>query len=632
MGLARNSDLFAAGVDIHGVHDWSLRISTAPWIDYSDREAARIARESSPMGSVEKWRSPVLLIHGDDDRNVAFAQTVDLGQRLREQKVYFEQIVFPDEVHDFLLHSHWLQVYHAAFDFFEKFLKNGKGNAQVSKVDLLLGGGQVVDGSGADARVADVGISGDRIVFIGDAKAAGITATRTIDMTGLVVAPGFIDPHTHTAEDLSNPARKSVEGYLFQGVTTVVTGNDGGGPFPIGETLAKWQQQGIGVNAALFVGQGTVRRLVMGMSDAAPTPEQLERMRSLVAQGMDEGAIGMSTGLYYAPGSFAKTEEVIELAKIAGARGGVYDTHMRDESSYSIGLLGSIEETIRIGREARMPVQISHIKALGTDVWGQSKEAIAIIEKARREGVEITANQYPYTASGTSLTASLVPRWAEVGGNSELLKRIDDPAIRPRLSAEMEANLKRRGGPDSLLITAHRDRTLVGKRLGAIAKQRNQTPIEAALAIIKAGGASIASFNMNEDDIANFMRQPWVATGSDGSAGHPRKYGTYPRKLREYVYDKKIITLPFAIRASSALAAETLRIPERGRLAPGYFADVAVFDEKTIAERATYEEPERLAIGMKYVIVNGKLALENGKYTGALAGRALRSGERRKTE
>lgn len=632
LGLARNSDLFAAGVDIHGVHDWSLRISSSPWIDYSDRDAARIARESSPMGAVEKWRSPVLLIHGDDDRNVAFAQTVDLARRLRELKVHFEQVVYPDEVHDFLLHRHWLEIYRASADFFERFLKNAGKRAEVSRADLLLRGGTVFDGSGADARKADIGISGDRIVFIGDAKSAGVTAEREIDVSGLVVAPGFIDPHTHTAEDLSSPARKANENYLFQGVTTVVTGNDGNSPFPIGETLAKWKRQGIGTNAALLVGHGTIRRLAMGMSDAAPTREQLEKMKALVRRAMDEGATGMSTGLYYAPGNFATTEEVIELARVVAASGGVYDTHMRDESSYSIGLLGSIAEVIRIGREARLPVHISHIKALGVDVWGKSGDAIDMIERARAEGVEVTANQYPYTASGTTLTAAILPRWAEAGGNAEMLRRFDDPNVRPRLIAEMQENLRRRGGPDSLLLTSARDRTLAGKRLGEIAKAWKKTPIDAATAIIKSGGASVASFNMSEDDIVNFMRRPWVATGSDGSAGHPRKYGTYPRKLREYVYNRNVVSLPFAIRAGSALPAEALRITERGRIETGYYADIIVYDEKTIAERATYEQPERLAVGMKYVIVNGKPAIDDGKYTGALAGRALIRRKRDATE
>lgn len=624
LALARNSDLFAAGVDLHGVHDWSARLSNANWIDYGNRDAQRIAFESSPVAAVEKWKSPVLFIHGDDDRNVAFSQTVDLAVRLRERGVPFEQIVYPDEVHDFLLHRHWLAIYQAAADFFDRHLKqNNAANGQTSSLDLLIRGGRVVDGTGADPVVKDIGIKDDRIVFIGDAAQSSLSAARTINADGLIVAPGFIDPHTHAFEDLNNPPRKNNVNYLMQGVTTVFTGNDGGGPVNVNEVYSQWRRDGIGTNAAVFVGHGTVRGKVLGMKDSEPTAEQLEQMKAMVSQAMDEGALGLSTGLYYAPGSYAKTEEVIELAKVAAAKGGIYDSHLRDESSYTIGLLGSIRETIRIGREAHIPVHISHIKALGTDVWGQSRDVIALIEQAQRAGVKVTANQYPYTASGTSIGASLLPRWAEVGGNRELLKRIDDPAVRPQLIADMTTNLKRRGGPESLLITGSRHREWVGRTLGALAQQWHKTPVEAALEIIKAGGAGVASFNMNEQDIENFMRQPWVMTGSDGSGGHPRKYGTYPRKLREYVYEKKIITLPFAIRASSALVAETFGLSERGKIAPGYVADVVVFDEKTIRDRATYEQPELLAEGMKYVIVNGRIAVDDGKYTGALAGRPL---------
>src|SRR5581483_10775751 len=446
LALARNSDLFAAGVDLHGVHDWSARLSAANWIDYGNRDALKTAYESSPISSVDKWRSPVLLIHGDDDRNVAFSQTVDLAVKLRERKVPLEQLIFPDEIHDFLLHRHWVEIFRAAESFLDRHLKTtrtsssgaGERDARAPSVDLLIRGGRVVDGSGSEPVTADIGIRDDRIVFIGDAQKAALSAARTINANGLTVAPGFIDPHTHAFDDLSSPQRKGNEDYLMQGVTTVFTGNDGAGPVNVGEVFNQWHQNGIGTNAALFVGHGTVREMVLGRKDVEPTADQLERMKSLVGKAMDEGAIGLSTGLYYAPGSFAKTGEVIELARVAAAKGGVYDSHMRDESSYNIGLLGSIRETIRIGREAKIPVHISHIKALGADVWGQSKEVIAIIEEARETGVRVTANQYPYTASGTSITASLVPRWAEAGGNKELLKRIDDPAVRPKLVAEME--------------------------------------------------------------------------------------------------------------------------------------------------------------------------------------------------
>jgi N-acyl-D-aspartate/D-glutamate deacylase len=493
------------------------------------------------------------------------------------------------------------------------------------QVDILILHGKLVDGSGRKARKADVAIRGDRIVFVGDAQKSRITAARTIDATGMIVAPGFIDPHTHTIEDLSDAARKTNEPYLMQGVTTVVTGNDGGSPSNIGETLSKWDQQGVGTNAALLAGFGTVRRRVLGSTDAQPTSEQLEEMKKLIAQAMDDGAFGMSTGLYYAPQSYAKTEEVIELAKVAAAKGGIYDTHMRDEGSYTIGLLGAISETIRIGREAHMPVHISHIKALGPDVWGQSQQAIDLMKKARRAGIDATACQYPYEASGSSLTASLVPRWAEIGGQSRLLQNIDDAETRPRLIAEMEQNLKRRGGAESLLIIDSRDRQYVGKRLNQIAQEMNKTPVEAALEIIKtAGGAGVASFNMSEKDIRRFMKDKFVMTCSDGSTGHPRKYGTFPKKLHEYVFQHKVISLEFMVRNSSALTAETFRIPERGLIREGYFADVIVFDPNKVTDRATYEQPELLSEGMRFVIVNGQLAVADGKFTGTLAGRALR--------
>jgi N-acyl-D-aspartate/D-glutamate deacylase len=440
----------------------------------------------------------------------------------------------------------------------------------------------------------------------------------------MIVAPGFIDPHTHALEDLSNPKTSGSENYLMQGVTTVISGNDGDGPVNVGETLEKWARQGIGVNAALLVGHGSIRRKIMGDGDDQPSSEQLAQMKNIAARAISEGAFGISTGLFYSPGSFAKTEEVIEIAKAVADKGGIYDTHMRDEGSYSIGLLGSIRETIRIGREAKIPVHISHIKALGTDVWGQSREAIKLIKQARASGVKVTANQYPYTASGTNIIAALVPRWAEAGGNAQLLERIKDLNLRPRLLAEMEANLKRRNGAEAILFTRSRDRQLIGKTLGAVAQERNETPIKAALEIIADGGAGIASFNMSEKDIENFMKQSFVMTGSDSSTGHPRKYGTFPRKLREYVFGKKLITLPFAIRSSSALTAETFGVAERGRLRIGNYADVIVFDPKTIADKATYEQPEILATGMKYVIVNGKITVDEGNYTGILAGRPLR--------
>lgn len=493
---------------------------------------------------------------------------------------------------------------------------------RAQKLDLLILHGKLVDGSGKKARPADVGISGDRIVFVGDASKAHVTAARTIDATGLIVAPGFIDPHT--LGDLTNDQSKSNQAYLLQGVTTVLTGNDGGSVLNVGDLLKKWDDQGIGTNAILLAGFGTIRGKVLGSTDAQPNAAQLEEMKQLVARAMDEGAFGLSTGLYYAPQSYAKTEEVIELAKIAATKGGIYDTHMRDENSYSIGLLGAIKETIRIGREAHIPVHISHIKALGPEVWGQSKQAIELIKKARAEGIDASACQYPYDASGSSLQASLVPRWAEVGGRGELVKRLNDPQIRPRLLTEMQDNLKRRGGAESLLVTDARDRNLIGKRLSEIATSMKLSAVEAAVELLKSDPVGVASFNMNEKDIERFMKQKFIFTCSDGSTGHPRKFGTFPKKLRQYVYAQKLISLEFAVRNSSAATAEWFHITERGLIREGYFADVILFDPKTVSDRSTYEQPELLAVGMTFVIVNGKIAVENGAFTGVLAGHALR--------
>jgi N-acyl-D-aspartate/D-glutamate deacylase len=498
------------------------------------------------------------------------------------------------------------------------------GIAQVT-ADVVISGGTVYDGTGAAGRRADVALRGDRIVFVGDAKASRVTAARTIDATGLIVAPGFIDPHTHTQSDLSSTARRTNLAYIMQGVTTVVTNNDGGGPVGIGALLAKWDSAGIGTNALVYVPQGSVRGEVMGMSDKTPTAAQMEQMKALVERGMREGAFGLSTGLYYAPGSYSTTEEVIELAKVAAAHGGIYDTHQRDESSYTIGLLASVREVLRIGREARIPVHFSHIKALGVDVWGQADTVIAMIHAAQREGLTVAACQYPYDASGTSLVSALVPRWAEVGGRDSLRARIAAPATHAKLLTEMRENLRRRGGASAMLIVSSRERDLEGKRLDAIATARGVEPVEAAMQIIRTNGdQSVASFNMNAKDIDTFMKADFVTTCSDGSDGHPRKYGTFPKKIRDYVLDRSVITMQRAIAASSAQPARDLHIAQRGRLENGWFADVIVFDPKTIRDLSTYAEPEKLAAGMRWVFVNGKVAVDEGKPTNVLAGRALR--------
>jgi N-acyl-D-aspartate/D-glutamate deacylase len=498
-------------------------------------------------------------------------------------------------------------------------------------VDVLIRGGTVYDGSGEPGRAADVGVREDRIVFVGRAGEAGVVGRRVLEAEGLVVTPGFVDPHVHALQELTGEDRRLREhrGALLQGVTTVVVGNDGGGPVDVAATRAAFQDPGIGTNAAVLVGFGSVRRTVMGMRDGAPNPAELDSMKTLVDRAMKDGALGLSTGLFYAPQSFAETDEVVALAQVAARHGGLYDTHLRDESSYSVGLVGAVEEALAVGREAEVRVNIAHIKALGVDAWGKSAEVIERIREARAQGQEVTADQYPYEASGTSLGAALLPRWAQAGGTDSLLARIRDPERRPRLLADMAENLRRRNGPDALLVTGGPDESLRGRTLAEIAAARGADPLETALELIAAGGARVGSFSMGEEDIRAFMQADFVMTGSDGSAGHPRKFGAYARKIRRYVVEDPVLTLARMVEASTAQPARTLGLEGRGTLEEGAWADIAVFDPAAVRDRATFLEPTLPAEGMRWVLVNGVLAVDDGRATGALAGRALaRAGSR----
>src|SRR5688572_9106241 len=494
-------------------------------------------------------------------------------------------------------------------------------------VDILIRQGNVYDGSNTPARVTDVGIRGDRIVFIGDG--ARMKAGRVIDARGLVVAPGFIDPHNHLLGSLpnGNEQNRRAEPALFQGITTMTIGPDGRGPFDVARVMAESERAGVGVNVYTLVGFGDVRGEVMGNSSAPATRAQIDSMRKLIDKAMREGAYGVGGGLFYAPQSYSSTEEVIAVVSAAKPYGGVYDSHQRDESSYTIGLLNSVRECIRIGRESGLTTNIGHVKALGVDVWGYSDSVLRLMRESRAQGHMVVADQYPWTASGTGLSAALLPRWAQAGGGDSLRIRLADAATREKILVEMRDNLRRRGGDSTLLLINGNAaaRPYIGKTLKQVAAEKKAPPVETALDMIRAGlDMGVASFNMTESDIETFMKDPFVMTSSDGSSGHPRLFGTYPRKIRRYVLDKPVITMQRMIQSSSQQVAEVYGIAERGSIRNGYFADIIVFDPATIREQATYVEPEKLSVGMRWVLVNGKLAIDSGQPTGVLAGRGLR--------
>lgn len=488
-----------------------------------------------------------------------------------------------------------------------------------ASVDLIIRGGTVYTGDAAPFT-GDVAVKDDKIVAVG--PHLKLSATRTIDATGMIVAPGFIDPHTHAGEWLASadPKTRLIPAFLLQGVTTAFIGNDGGGSTDIAGVLAGPKTKPVGINFATYVGFGTIRSEVIGRDNRAPTAGELEQEKALVAKGMCEGAIGFSTGLFYAPQSFSRTDEVIALSAEAAKRGGYYDSHIRDESSYTVGLAAAVDEAIAIGRATGMPIHISHIKALGVDVQGTAPAIIAKIEAARAAGINITASQYPWSASGTSLVASLVPLWAQDGGTAALIKRFDTPSLQTRLRADMAEGMRKRGGAATLLITEGKWR---GKYLSQIAVAMKTDAVSAAIAVIRVGDPATVSFNMSEADIAAFMKQPWVMTDSDASGGHPRVWGTFARKYAKYVVTDKVIGLRDFIERSSSVTAKWFGLTGRGELKPGNFADVVVFDPKSYAARATYEDATLPAAGVRTVLVNGVIAVDGGAMTGKAAGRAL---------
>lgn len=495
--------------------------------------------------------------------------------------------------------------------------------------DLLIRGGRVLDGTGNPWYYADLAITGDRIVAMGDLASA--RAERIMDVGGLYVAPGFIDVHIHAGAGLATSERSPALPLLAQGNTSVVIGPCGSGPVDIAAQRDRLLKDGLGVNVAQFIGHNSVRQMVIGSEDRAPTRAELEEMKALVRQAMEDGAFGISTGTFYAPGSFSETEELVELARVVAEYGGVHESHIRDESDYTVGLIAAVDELIQISREARLTGIVSHIKALGPRVWGFSEAVVNRIELARAEGLEIFADQYPYEASSTGLSAALLPRWAQAGGRSEMQQRFEDPTTMARIREAMLENMERRAGAARIMFSSFRpDSSIVGKTLQQVADERGMEPVDAAIELLRQGGPSIISFNMNEADIRTFMRQPWTMTGSDGSlprmnvgTPHPRSYGTFPRKIRKYVIEEDLIDLATAVRSMTSLSATVFNITDRGVLRAGAFADVVVFDLDRLRDTATYQQPHQLAEGIVYVIVNGRFAIDDGEFTGELAGRVL---------
>jgi N-acyl-D-amino-acid deacylase len=507
----------------------------------------------------------------------------------------------------------------------------GTAAAAVPEADIVIRGGMVYDGSAPEPLAGDVVIAGDTVVYVGPRSQERYRVRRVVDAKGLVVAPGFIDPHGHpdTFVEATGARARLVLPWLMQGVTTVFTGVDGAGPpgFPtdVAGFFRSLGRRPAGVNLATYVGFGAVRASVLGATARAPAPAELERMQALVARGVCDGALGLSTGLFYPAQSFASTEEVVTLAREAARHGGIYDSHLRDESSYTVGLVAAVQEAIRIGEEGGLPVHIAHIKALGVDVQGKAAEIVALVEAARARGQDVTADQYPWDASGTSLEAALIPRWAFDGGRTRMLARFDDAATIDRLKAEMADNLRRRGGADSL-VPVSEGRPWSGKRLSEIAASWGVDPLAAALRIMReqADDTPAISYNMAERDIELFMRQPWVVTSTDGSTGHPRMYATYPRKYARYVIEKQVLSLAEFINGSTARTADMFGLAHRGHLRPGDFADVVVFDPARFRPRADYLHPRVLSEGVVALLVNGRLAVDRGVPTGIAAGRAIR--------
>lgn len=541
------------------------------------------------------------------------------------------------------------------------FLLMACAEPPVRRFDLLIRGGTVYDGTGAPGRLADVAISGDSVVSVGDH--ARDSAATVIDATGLAVAPGFINTLSHATGTLLLDPRAQSD--VRQGVTLEVFGESSMGPLTdamrqelreqsseiaeyatwstLGEYFAVLEARGIAPNVASFVGAGTVRRHVLGENDVDPSPEELARMEELVDEAMRQGAIGLTTTLIYTPETFASTSELVALAKVAARHGGVYSAHMRSEGNR---FLEAIDETLQIAREAGLPVHIYHLKAAGEANWTKLAAAIAKIDSARSAGVAITADMYTYTAGATGLDAAMPP-WVQEGGTAAWARRLTDPAVRARVAREMvtpssewESLYQAAGNADRLLLLSFRQdslRPLIGKTLGQVARERGQSPEETAMDLVARDGSrvGVAYELMSEENVRRQVALPWVMFGSDGGAPsaegdflkgapHPRAYGNFARLLGRYVREEHLLPLEEAIRKITSLPATTLGFPRRGQLATGFHADVVIFDPATIIDHATFPNPHQYAEGMRHVFVNGVAVLRDGEPTGATPGRILR--------
>jgi N-acyl-D-aspartate/D-glutamate deacylase len=497
--------------------------------------------------------------------------------------------------------------------------------AYAAVVDLLLKNGTVIDGTGGEPFTGGVAIAGDKIVAVGEIEEK--SAGKTVDCTGLVIAPGFIDLHNHSDDSILSPKNQSALCYLTQGCTTLVTGNCGGGKGDIGKFYDDVAGAKVGINIAHLIPQGEVRDKVVGKGRRAPTPDELKKMQALVDTGMDEGAWGMSTGLQYVPGSFAKTDELTALASVVGRRGGIYASHVRDEGDE---LLESIQEVLDIARGGNLPCHVSHLKASKKPNWGKVHAAAHMIEDAQKEGLKITADQYPYTASSTSIMAFLLPDNEREGGEQATAKRLKDPAELKRLTPIIAKALGARGR--IMVAESSKKPKWVGKMILDIAAEEKREPVDVAIEILRDDpDAAGVNFGMDEADVRYVMTLPWVATSSDGSAKvddgsrpHPRSFGSFSRKVGRYAIQEKVLPLTAAIRSATGLPADIIGFKDRGYLRKDFAADIVVFDPKTFIDNSTFEKPFEQSTGVRWLLVNGKTSIADGKPDDLHAGEPLR--------